>query len=240
MNDLILTNALNTGFMASDSLTKIDHRFNLVGQQKVLHSGFAISSISVYCHPSYGGLNRVTTAFIYADLESKQVIQEYFKSSPQKRKGLRTLAADSVKSPNSVFEVLEWSTKTDIREAYDAAVDLLACICDVTLQVARYPTLEHLILERKVATLISGIARARHIPITERLKVVLQHTQSNKRMVKESVVDALSLLADEEIDNKVYSSILPTVKFYLTWFASDKQPDTFIQRYARDVINDIL
>jgi hypothetical protein len=234
MSEFILTNAPDTGFIASDYLTKRQNRFNQK-KPKVSHYPSALNSVS----SSSNGLSRITTAFISADLESKQVIQEYFKSSPERRKDLRQLVAYSVKSTNSVLEVLESSIKTDVRDAYNAAVDLLAKSSDVTLEVARYPMLEHLISEKKVATLISGIARASHIPVTERLKVVLQNVQTGKRMIKESVVESLFLLADEAIENSLNSNILPIVKFYLSWFASDKQPDKFIQRYARDIIDEL-
>ncbi len=239
MSDLIVTNTPDTGFITSDYLTKIQSKFNVIDHQKSLSYGSAQSGISLHTYSSFGAYHRITTAFIHTDLESKQAIQQYFKSSPQDRKSSRRLAADSIKSPNSVFQVLEWGIKTDICDAYDAAVDLLAESSDVTLEVARFPALEHLILEKKVAILISGIARAKDIPLTERLKVVLQHVQTGKRMVKESIVDALFLLADETTENTVHRDILPVVKFYITWFASDQQPDKFIQRYARDIIDEL-
>lgn len=226
MNDLVVTNAPDTAFLAGAYLTKISQKSDFLQKQKV------------YTYLLSVGGSRLTTAFISTDLESMQAIQEYFKSSSLERKALRTITADSIKSVNSVFEVLAWSTKTGIKDAYDSAVDLLAECDSITLEVSRFAMGENF-SEKKVATLISGIARAKHIPLLERLQVILRYCQSHKRMIKESVIESLALLADEVADDGQCITILPIVKFYLGWFASDKQPDQFIQRYAKDIIDEL-
>ncbi|MEH2083725.1 MAG: hypothetical protein V7K89_28295 [Nostoc sp.] len=121
---------------------------------------------------------------------------------------MRKITADSIKSSSAVVEALRWANHPEISGSHDAAIDLLAESDDITLELALYPGLDKLIYDKNVAILLSGIVRAVGIPIQQRLQVVLQYVNTEKRIIKELVIDALALFADEAKENKAHSKIM--------------------------------
>lgn len=235
ISESITTETYRAGSLGSESLTKVKTRLNSSGEIS------RIPGMSQYGYPNYWSNFQTTTLFLLTKLETDQALEKYFRSHPDERKKLRENTAAHINSSKKVLEVLEWSTKTGIRYAYDAAVDLLAKCSEVTLEVAQYRILEEegLILDKQWATLISAIGRAHHLSLQDRLKAITQQVSSQRRVVNEAVVEALYLLADEAEERKINKNIIVIVKQYLQWFASDAQADKFIQRYARDVLSEL-
>lgn len=234
MSDLILMDAPSGGLNGSNYLSSIKN--NTVDIQGLAYTR-SFRSVHPYSLSSVLYQTGITSVVI--DVESEEVIEKYFLSSPEKRNGLRKITADSIKSPSAVLEVLRWANNANIFASHDAAIDLLAESSDITLEIALYPGLDKLISNKSLAILISGIVRATHIPIPERLQVVLQYIKTEKRIIKESVVDALAFFADEANEKKGYSKVIQICRLYLQRFASGDQPDKFIQRYAKDVIDEL-
>jgi|GEM_PF-1275639 len=182
------------------------------------------------------------------DWKSKQAVEKYFFSSPEERKELRKMTADSIKSDVAVLRVIYWADRRDIRDSENAIIDLLAKVDYMTLEVGPIPVLDTSVLDmlisnnsisaKSIATLLDGIARAEHIPIKERIEVILKWFKSEYKIIKESVINGLSLLFDEAKESKEDRKILPICISYLEWFASDKQSDSFIREYAQNVITE--
>ena len=192
--------------------------------------------------PFYSDSVLATNFLDYSPGKLDPFIENYFLSDPSQRKELRKDARKIVNSAPKVLEVLEWSTDTKVRDAYEAAVDLLARCDDVLLflEVALYLRSKQL-PSKNCATFISGLARAQHILLHYRLGIIDQHRKSEQRVIKESVVEALFLLASEVQEKSEGNSNIGNILIqYLHWFASDKQSDPFIQRYAEDCLSELL
>lgn len=164
------------------------------------------------------------------------LIKEYFITVPSLRAKRRKFTSQHINSIEAVLQVLEWGNKRGVQEAYDGAIDLLSECGEVLLKVANTNAIDNfsddkniLAIEEKWEVLIKGIACAYKIKPEQRLdtitKLIPQH---NRRLVKAAIIDALTILQNEIFQDEI--------EIHLAYFASDKEPDKYIQEYAREAM----
>lgn len=169
------------------------------------------------------------------------LIREYFITKPSDRKHLRKCTAKNVNSVEAILEILEWSTKNYIQEGYDGAVDILAECNDVVLKVAsqrlidRIPNRSNISAqEEKWEVLIKGIACSQVISAQRRFNVItkLILERNNSRSVKAAIIDAL-LIMQSEVD-------VNSIKSHLASFLTSNELDEYIQKSAKEAMEEIL
>lgn len=171
------------------------------------------------------------------------LIREYFLSSSTQRAKSRKRIARSVSSLKSVLAVLSWGISGKASDAYDGAVDLLAEVDNVDLLIATSKYLEATselsgnsskshFLESLWEILIKAIACAYQIPVEQRFKLILNLiTVSNRRIFKATIIDALTIIADEMNTESIRNLI--------GRFASIYEADQYIRNYAQEALQDI-
>ncbi|PSB25354.1 hypothetical protein C7B82_23790 [Stenomitos frigidus ULC18] len=147
-----------------------------------------------------------------------------------------------IKSLKSIFEILSRGASGKARDSYDGAVNLLAEIDSFELlknasQAAQKAYL--LMLEKPsnlkfaesfLEILIKAIACAYKIDANQRLRLLRDILpQADRRMIKASMIDALTIISDE--------ANLDSVKATIEQFASDQ--DQYIRDYATAALQDI-
>ncbi|MCL1470774.1 hypothetical protein [Argonema antarcticum] len=164
------------------------------------------------------------------------LIKEYFLTEPSLRAKRRKLTAQHINSIELVLEVLEWSNKRGVQEAYDGAIDLLSECGQILLKVANTNARGNfsddkdvLDLEAKWEVLIKGIACAYKIKPEQRFNTITKLIpQQNRRLVKAAIIDALTILQNEISQDKI--------EIHLAYFASDNESDKYIQKYAKEAM----
>lgn len=181
------------------------------------------------------------------------LIRHYFlDSSPQKRVHLRPTIASLIQNCNSMIEILTLSRQQNIKDAYDAGVDLLAEFKSLELHHQAYRYLETsetllngsqgirenqqqaiLRLEDFWEILTKGIACAYQVLPEERLELISKISlASQRRIVKTAVIDALVTIAGDMEDST-------PIKAFLGRYSSDYEADGYICDYAQDALEDL-
>jgi len=173
----------------------------------------------------------------FAEEVPELVVREYFLAKPSRRINFIKAAAQKISSTTMVLEVLDWSTKAGIQEAYDAGVNLIAKCSNIILDVANQQLInfssnnwnEAFVADEKWEILLKGIACSENINQERKLETISSLiTQTNRRAVKAAIIDSL-LILEGEFDFNV-------IKEYLDYFLSDTEPDEYIREYAQDAI----
>ena len=143
----------------------------------------------------------------------------------------------------SVLAVLSWGISGKASDAYDGAVDLLAEVDNVDLLIATSKYMEAKgelsasssnsnFLDSLWEILIKAIACAYQIPVEQRFKLILNLiTVSNRRIFKATIIDALTIVADEMNTEPIRNVI--------GRFASIYETDQYIRNYAQEALEDI-
>ena len=168
------------------------------------------------------------------------LIQEYFIARPDDRAALRGFTAKHINSVNAVLEVLNWSRKKGIREAYDSAIALLAERGEILLKVVDNDTIsasdtqdDIYAFEEKWEVLIKSIACACHLTTEQKLNTIRKLIPNQtRRLVKTAIIDALLIMQDE-IGGDVIRRELEE------YFLSSGELDEYIREYARDAIEEV-
>lgn len=186
--------------------------------------------------------DRELTMFLFNPNDPDLLIREYFLAKPDNRRKLHKHLAKHINSVETILEILEWSTKSHVQEAYDAAIDLLAECSDgnVILKVANQKIINYATnsnnvsaTEEKWEVLIKGIACNQNISIKQKFDTITQLIPASKRrLVKTAIIDALSIMQDEVDTN--------SIKEQLAIFVSSKESDKYIREYAKEAMEEIL
>lgn len=170
------------------------------------------------------------------------LIRGYFLSSPERRTELRTIVAHHIGRLESVFAVLSWGASGKARDGFDGAVNLLAEISDLEIlraacQAVGRPYLQmhensskRVFAENFLEILIKAVACAYRINPIQRLRLLTQVLPSiDHRIIKVSIIDALTIVSDEaDVD---------LVKVAIERFSHD--PDQYVCEYALEAFQDI-
>ncbi|MFM7408692.1 MAG: hypothetical protein ACKO3K_19060 [Cuspidothrix sp.] len=188
------------------------------------------------------------------------LIKDYFQEHPNKRKALAQNVAKHITSVNLVLEVLDWGTSRKIREGFDATVMLLAecgnviisslsslarrglgcevlvtdlmIICSNHVRATSPDNKDLLVLEEKWEILIKSIACSSKISPQKRFDAIIKLIpNSNRRLIKTGIIDAL-LIMEDEID-------IQSIKSQLEYFLSDSEHDEYVKEYAKEAMEDM-
>lgn len=169
----------------------------------------------------------------HAFVNTNQSIAKYFSGSAEDRNWLRSFIASSTRSIDSIMAILDWSVKPDLVEPYDAAVALLSEFGDVLLKTndefvkEPYHYNDKPDLEEKWEVLIKSIGFAKNISFERRLYAITKLIPNQKRrLIKTAIIDALCSMQDEIGEG--------LVRMYLSYYASEVEPDEYIRQYARN------
>jgi hypothetical protein len=190
-----------------------------------------------------------TRSEIFAYLsDPDSLIHHYFLSSlPEQRVHLRKKLVDVITHSNSILKILDFSRQGNIKDAYDAGVDLLAEFKTLELhsQTFQYlETISHLVgqssnpkalrlLEDFWEVLIKGISCAYQVSAEERFELVGEMSiVSQRRLEKTAVIDALVTIADDMDD-------VQPIKNFLGRYTSKDEPDPYIRGYAQESLEDL-
>ena len=165
-------------------------------------------------------------------------IKDYFQAHPNNRKALAKNVAQYITSIDKVLEVLDLGTSRKIREGFDATVMLLAECGNIiisTLHHLKKPTLDNqnlLILEEKWEILIKSIACGSIISPQKRFDTIVKLIpDSNRRLIKTGIIDAL-LIMEDEID-------IESIKSQLDYFLSNSEHDEYVKEYVKEALEDM-
>jgi len=182
------------------------------------------------------------TMFLSNQNDPDLLIREYFLAKPDDRSRLQKHIAKHINSVGAILEILEWSTKSRVQEAYDAAIDLIAECSDVNaiLKIVNQKLINHATdssnmpsIEEKWEVLIKGIACNQNIFANQKFHTITQLIPvSKRRLVKTAIIDALLIMHDEVDTNSITEQ--------LAIFASSKESDKYIQEYAKEAMEEIL
>lgn len=182
------------------------------------------------------------TMFLSNQNDTDLLIREYFLAKPDNRRKLQKHIAQHINSVEAILEILDWSTRSRVQEAYDGAIDLIAECSDVNIilkvvnqKLINYDTNSSniLVLEEKWEVLIKGIAHNQNIPIKQKFSTITHLIPGSKRrLVKTAIIDALLIMQDEVDTN--------SIKEQLAIFVSSKESDEYIQEYAKEAMEEIL
>lgn len=168
------------------------------------------------------------------------LIKEYFTAPPDDRTELRQFTAKHINSVDAVLEVLNWSRKKSVREAYDSAIALLAERGEILLKVANNNTIESsntrndvFASEEKWEILIKSIACACNINSEQKLNTIRKLIPNQtRRLVKTAIIDAL-LIMQGEIDGDVIRRELEK------YFVSSGELDEYVREYAKEALEEV-
>lgn len=177
---------------------------------------------------------------ILSENDPDLLVREYFIAPPSLRPRLRQFTAKHINSVGAVLEVLNWSRKKGVQEAYDSAIALLAECGEILLKVAntnaiKNPTSQSDIsnFEEQWEVLIKSIACACNINPEQRFDTITKLIPlQTKRLVKTAIIDALSIMQDEIDADSIYRQ--------LEYFLSSKESDKYIQDYVNETIKEIF
>lgn len=172
----------------------------------------------------------------------------FLSSSPEQRVHLRKAIVGIINHYNSILKILDFSRQGDIKDGYDAGVDLLAEFNTLELHDRAFQYLEaisHLVerssslktrrlLEDFWEILTKGISCAYKVPAEERFELIGKISRvSQWRLVKTAVIDALVTIADDMKD-------VQPIKDFLGFHTSDEyEPDAYVRAYAQEALEDI-
>ncbi|MDX2231105.1 MAG: hypothetical protein NW220_15825 [Leptolyngbyaceae cyanobacterium bins.349] len=176
------------------------------------------------------------------------LIHRYFlSSSPKQRMHLRKAIASVINRYNSILKILDFSRQGDIKDAYDAGVDLLAEFDTLELHNQAFQYLEaisHLVgqsssqktrrqLEDFWEILTKGISCAYNVSAKERFELIGKISGvSKRRLVKTAVIDALVTIADDMED-------VQPIKNFLGRYTSEYESDSYVRDYAQEALEDL-
>lgn len=181
------------------------------------------------------------------------LIRHYFvNSSPQKRAHLRTKLAPLIQNYLSILKILGWSRQQDIKDAYDAGVDLLAEFEELNFHRQAYAYLKAsednlmrgkgekeiqrqavIRLEESWEILVKGISCAYKVSAGDRFELVGKISLIGKRrIVKTAIIDAMVTIAEDMEDTK-------PVKGFLDRYTSAYESDSYVCAYVQDAIEDL-
>jgi hypothetical protein len=205
------------------------------------HAGEGELGVKTNLKKQLGGKNSLNTSLIkkaFHDTIPGLFVSEYFSLAPSYRADLLKGTAELIRSDKAVSEILDWSSKREIRDGYDAGISLLAeCknIDESMLQVAdkllgdypNYDRDETFVVDEKLEVLIKGIACSEHITPDRKLEMISSFIPGNdRRSVKAAIIDSLLMIEDEADADEIRSR--------LDHFMSDSEPDEYIREYAQD------
>lgn len=186
--------------------------------------------------------NQELTMFLFNPNDPDLLIREYFLAKPDNRRKLQKHIAKHINSVEAILEILEWSTKSRVQEAYDGAIDLVAeCSnINVILKVVNQKLINQSTnsnnvsaIEEKWEVLIKGIACNQNISAKQKFDTITQLIPGSKRrLIKTAIIDALSIMQDEVDTN--------SIKEQLAIFVSSKESDKYIREYAKEAMEEIL
>lgn len=170
------------------------------------------------------------------------LIREYFLSSSTQRAISRKNIIKHIKTVASVFAILGWGASGKARDGYDGSVNLLAetgnfhLLKAVSLsakeayeQIIRN-TGKEVFAENFLEILIKAIACAYQINANQRFRLLIDVVpQTDRRVVKASIIDALLMIADEMDVHSVREAIKN--------FVVDQ--DLYIRDYATEALQSI-
>lgn len=191
-----------------------------------------------FLHPQKSIFNKKLSKISSED-DRNLLIREYFITQPSLRPKLRKFTAKYINSIETVLEILKWSRKKGVQEAYDSAIDLLSECGSILIKLANSDAIErsnenhdHIAIEEEWEVLIKGIACACNLSTEQRFNTITQLISKQKsRLVKASIIDALLIMQDE---------IKPdTIKKHLAYFLSDNEADEYIRDYAQEAAQEI-
>lgn len=171
--------------------------------------------------------------------EPDLLIREYFIAKLSLRAKSRKFTAKYINSIEIVLEILKWSRKKGVPEAYDSAIDLLSECGSILLKVANSDEIEksnknhdNIAIQEEWEVLIKGIACAYTLSAQERFNTITKLILTQKtRLVKAAIIDALLMMQDE---------INPdAIKEHLAYFLSDHEADEYIRDYAQEAYKEI-
>ena len=176
------------------------------------------------------------------------LIHRYFlSSSPEQRVHLRKAIAGIINRYNSILKILDFSKQGNIKDAYDAGVDLLAEFNTLELHNQAFQYLEaisHLVeqsssqktrrlLEDFWEILTKGVSCAYKVSAEERFELIVKISMvSQRRLVKTAVIDALVTIAAEMED-------VQPIKSFLGRYTSEYESDTYVRDYAQQALEDL-
>lgn len=248
--DLEFTNELKVGYSNGTIFWK--PRTSQSGKEYKYSSNFIFSSISKAQEKSYAILSSTK---LLSENDPDLLLREYFIAKPSYRPKLRHFTAKHINSVEAVLEVLNWSRKKGIQDAYDSAIALLAERGEILLKVAKSmqcsgevsspealtsnnaiegSTKQNDIsaFEEKWEVLIKSIACARHISPEQKFNTIRNLIPNQtRRLVKAAIIDALLIMQDE-ID-------ADSIRRELGYFLSSKELDKYIQDYAKEAMEEI-
>ena len=176
------------------------------------------------------------------------MIRRYFlDASLKQRILLRTIIANEAKHYNSILKILDFSRQGDVKDAYDAGVDLLAEFGTLELhdQAFQYlDSISHLVgqssnqktirrLEDFWEILTKGVTCAYKVPAHERFELISKISMgSQRRLVKTAVIDALVTIADDMED-------VQPIKNFIGRYTSEHEPDSYVRDYAQEALEDL-
>ncbi len=176
------------------------------------------------------------------------LIHRYFlSSSPAQRVHLRKVIVGIINRYHSILKILDFSRQGDIKDAYDAGVDLLAEFNTLELHHQAFQYLEaisHLVeqssslktrrlLEDFWEILTKGVSCAYKVSAEERLELIGRISRaSQQRLVKTAVIDALVTIADDMKD-------IQPIKNFLGRYTSEYESDTYVRDYAQQALEDL-
>lgn len=176
------------------------------------------------------------------------LIHRYFlSSSPEQRVHLRKAIAGVINRYNSILKILDFSRQGDIKDAYDAGVDLLAEFNTLELHSQAFQYLEaisHLVeqssslktrrlLEDFWEILTKGVSCAYKVSAEERFELIVKISRaSQRRLVKTAVIDALVTIANDMED-------VQPIKNFLGCYTSEHESDTYVRDYAQQALEDL-
>jgi hypothetical protein len=177
------------------------------------------------------------------------LIREYFHSNLHNRSKSRASIASRITTHLSLLEILKSSNQRTVNDnsVYDAAVDLLAEFNNIRLlresaEYLSYLSAKYLpmrTLENYWSVLLKGISCAYRIPAQDRQKVIqdksiFAHLISlNRRSIKSTLIDALSILADQDGVDK------DLIKAALLKFSSAEEQDLYVRQWANEALIEI-
>lgn len=170
------------------------------------------------------------------------LIGEYFLSSLTQRAISRKIIIQHIKTLQSIFAILSWGASGKTRDSYDGAVNLLSEISNLellrlTCQAVEKPYAQmignpstRVFAENFLEILIKAIACAYKVDAGQRLRLLTTALpETDERMIKASIIDALIILSDEADQDAVKAAI--------AGFSSDQ--DEYIRDYAAEALQDI-
>jgi len=210
---------------------------NIEPQTKTYSTSFESTPVSSIRSEDFSYLN-----------DPDSLIHRYFlSSSPKQRVHLRKTIASIVNRYNSILKILDFSRQGDIKDAYDAGVDLLAEFDTLELHNQAFQYLEaisHLLeksssqktlrlLEDFWEVLTKGVSCSYKISAKERFELICKISSiSQLRIVKMAVIDALVTIADDMKD-------IQPIKNLLGRYTSEHESDAHIRDYAQEALKDL-